>query len=93
MGKTIYEKIKFGKSQSTPLKNNTEISEWSPTDQTVTNSAGDILNNPEMRTITVPGSGGGSESFKEAFAAARACLLYTSPSPRDQRGSGMPASA
>ena len=28
MGKTIYEKIKFGKSQSTPLKNNTEISEW-----------------------------------------------------------------
>ena len=25
--------------------------------------------------------------------AARACLLYTSPSPRDQRGSRMPSSA
>ena len=27
------------------------------------------------------------------MAAAKACLLYTSPSPRDQRGSRMPASA
>ena len=26
-------------------------------------------------------------------AAAQACLLYTSPSPRDQRGSRMPSSA
>ena len=28
-----------------------------------------------------------------AFAALLACLLYTSPSPRDQRGSRMPSSA
>ena len=28
-----------------------------------------------------------------AFDMARACLLYTSPSPRDQRGSRMPSSA
>ena len=28
-----------------------------------------------------------------ARAAARTCLLYTSPSPRDQRGSRMPSSA
>ena len=28
-----------------------------------------------------------------AAAAAAACLLYTSPSPRDQRGSRMPSSA
>ena len=28
-----------------------------------------------------------------AIAAARSCLLYTSPSPRDQRGSRMPSSA
>ena len=27
------------------------------------------------------------------LGAARACLLYTSPSPRDQRGSRMPSSA
>ena len=26
-------------------------------------------------------------------AAAKPCLLYTSPSPRDQRGSRMPSSA
>ena len=29
----------------------------------------------------------------EAFATVRDCLLYTSPSPRDQRGSRMPSSA
>ena len=28
-----------------------------------------------------------------AFEQAKACLLYTSPSPRDQRGSRMPSSA
>ena len=30
-------------------------------------------------------------AFREAYA--QACLLYTSPSPRDQRGSRMPSSA
>ena len=31
---------------------------------------------------------------RQQFAALqRACLLYTSPSPRDQRGSRMPSSA
>ena len=34
-------------------------------------------------------SGGGNSPF--AFLIA--CLLYTSPSPRDQRGSRMPSSA
>ena len=29
----------------------------------------------------------------EALALARACLLYTSPSPRDKRQSRMPSSA
>ena len=29
----------------------------------------------------------------EVFAQAIGCLLYTSPSPRDQRGSRMPSSA
>ena len=30
---------------------------------------------------------------EESVEEARACLLYTSPSPRDQRGSRMPSSA
>ena len=32
-------------------------------------------------------------NVKEACALSGACLLYTSPSPRDQRGSRMPSSA
>ena len=31
--------------------------------------------------------------FGEGLALAKPCLLYTSPSPRDQRGSRMPSSA
>ena len=34
---------------------------------------------------------GSTERFQDAVR--RACLLYTSPSPRDQRGSRMPSSA
>ena len=32
-------------------------------------------------------------SLDRLFSYARGCLLYTSPSPRDQRGSRMPSSA
>ena len=32
-------------------------------------------------------------SMPDHAPSARACLLYTSPSPRDQRGSRMPSSA
>ena len=31
--------------------------------------------------------------FVRAFTGVESCLLYTSPSPRDQRGSRMPSSA
>ena len=31
--------------------------------------------------------------YQEVLVAAGTCLLYTSPSPRDQRGSRMPSSA
>ena len=34
-----------------------------------------------------------SPMFQTAFSVAKNCLLYTSPSPRDQRGSRMPSSA
>ena len=32
-------------------------------------------------------------TFRVFFQKAKICLLYTSPSPRDQRGSRMPSSA
>ena len=34
-----------------------------------------------------------SEISKQNVQDSLSCLLYTSPSPRDQRGSGMPSSA
>ena len=34
-----------------------------------------------------------NETLKKRGKAPKACLLYTSPSPRDQRGSRMPSSA
>ena len=40
----------------------------------------------------IPDSGG-SWVLPRLIGQARACLLYTSPSPRDQRGSRMPSSA
>ena len=48
-------------------------------------------------TIDLNGAGAG-EDFKSTFtegagAVSITCLLYTSPSPRDQRGSRMPSSA
>ena len=42
-----------------------------------------IAENPEGNKILIFGEGG----------YANICLLYTSPSPRDQRGSRMPSSA
>ena len=33
------------------------------------------------------------DSLRKRATHAKACLLYTSPSPRDQRGSRMPSSA
>ena len=36
---------------------------------------------------------GDLEECKRGIAKAESCLLYTSPSPRDQRGSRMPSSA
>ena len=38
-------------------------------------------------------SGGSGNALKQADGIIRRCLLYTSPSPRDQRGSRMPSSA
>ena len=41
----------------------------------------------------VSGRGVGMDVVREAVQRLKGCLLYTSPSPRDQRGSRMPSSA
>ena len=38
-------------------------------------------------------SGSGKSTFLNMIGLLDSCLLYTSPSPRDQRGSRMPSSA
>ena len=48
--------------------------------------AGDSPRNPPADLQQFPG-------FLEKLAKSGGCLLYTSPSPRDQRGSRMPSSA
>ena len=45
------------------------------------------------RTLAVMQVSGGSQSFNAVNSLRILCLLYTSPSPRDQRGSRMPSSA
>ena len=55
---------------------------------------------PDQATRTVELAGApvelsmvGCDADGATFAVSHACLLYTSPSPRDQRGSRMPSSA
>ena len=45
------------------------------------------------RSVTYPGQGKLSKLESTVVSACKHCLLYTSPSPRDQRGSRMPSSA
>ena len=44
-----------------------------------------------FHAVLIPGKGANLFSVTEAMR--KGCLLYTSPSPRDQRGSRMPSSA
>ena len=46
-----------------------------------------------MKNFEVNFGVGPAGTGKTYLAVAKACLLYTSPSPRDQRGSRMPSSA
>ena len=63
--------------------------------------AGEVLKTvpPEMSsTLFTIVFSGGAENYPEFFrhgfwGRSRVCLLYTSPSPRDQRGARMPSSA
>ena len=58
--------------------------------------------NIELRPIELAGRGSRiqdplykdfNDMVEDVFHQIKACLLYTSPSPRDQRGSRMPSSA
>ena len=53
-------------------------------------SSGAVVSSPVADARVIPY---GAETSTEVEATAYACLLYTSPSPRDQRGSRMPSSA
>ena len=46
-----------------------------------------------LETIHIVGGGTQNELLNQMTADSTGCLLYTSPSPRDQRGSRMPSSA
>ena len=52
---------------------------------------GGFLSLPDLRTPEFPGIGAGDPG--PLTGELLLCLLYTSPSPRDQRGSRMPSSA
>ena len=78
--------------KSLMLRTHCQTSGWSLTEQ-------DPYNNVVRTTIEAMAAVfGGTQSlhtnsFDEAIALPTDCLLYTSPSPRDQRGSRMPSSA
>ena len=54
---------------------------------------GDGDGDPNQPTLTPESEPGETPLMKLSTVQYRNCLLYTSPSPRDQRGSRMPSSA
>ena len=52
-----------------------------------------IFRNALFKPNFVGEKGNEKETIKKAVEQLYTCLLYTSPSPRDQRGSRMPSSA
>ena len=57
------------------------------------NSVKELLKNPKYLTKSVSALQDENTSLKKQIEQLLNCLLYRSPSPRDQRGSRMPASA
>ena len=62
-------------------------------DAVVTNTLQEIQTYPVSSEITTSRTIDGITSTINATLDGSTCLLYTSPSPRDQRGSRMPSSA
>ena len=54
---------------------------------------GDCTFNHTYEPFTLPADSAWTTAFSATFEENQPCLLYTSPSPRDQRGSRMPSSA
>ena len=52
-----------------------------------------ITSNVDLSGLEVETAGDNRRAFKLKDELSAICLLYTSPSPRDQRGSRMPSSA
>ena len=61
----------------------------------VLTEAGDIISESISKggKLLLCGNGGSAADAQHLAAEFLICLLYTSPSPRDQRGSRMPSSA
>ena len=52
-----------------------------------------VMASGKPRVVVVGGGAGGATAARYIAKDSKGCLLYTSPSPRDQRGSSMPSSA
>ena len=63
-----------------------------PKGQTTTHSGADT-DAPKKKPSKLDEADGIGANFDAAAATVTACLLYTSPSPRDKRQSRMPSSA
>ena len=58
-----------------------------------TGSAGTVSASTQADDLVIENSAEGGMTIITPDAQSASCLLYTSPSPRDQRGSRMPSSA
>ena len=56
-------------------------------------NGGRSINREEMKTISVEPAATSDAAYQQALVELNACLLYTSPSPRDVCSSRMPSSA
>ena len=78
-----------------------DLSEWSPESMMGTDSNGvSLLIDWDATNLYIGWNGtdfasttDGADLFVYLNTSENGCLLYTSPSPRDQRGSRMPSSA
>ena len=67
----------------------TALTHAAPVDPVMVGRARDLLERAHVLFDNADGVDDDVERFRQLYL----CLLYTSPSPRDQRGSRMPSSA
>ena len=76
------------KDKSSYDNSNWEIDPWEDY-----NERGDVINLLVSNGWEIVSESSKTIRFKRPGGTTKSCLLYTSPSPRDQRGSRMPSSA